>query len=50
MLDSYAADFVTAVTTLAGSSAKFRQQNGAYLTSCVCHNCAWGLLNFVSRA
>ena len=48
-LDSYSRDFVSAVATLA-SAAKFRGQNGAYLTSCVCHNCAWGQLNFTETS
>ena len=44
-LDSYSRDFVAAVTKLA-STKTFQRQNGAYLTSCVCHNCAWDQLNF----
>jgi hypothetical protein len=44
-MNAYSTDFVAAVTELA-STDTFRRQNGAYLTSCVCHNCAWSLLNF----
>ena len=41
---SYADSFVTAINT-AASSPTFARQNGAFITSCMCHNCAWSLLN-----